>query len=60
MKDMVIADCLICIVVIVFALVALHPSRKATKETEIRAALAYIVIFGLLCAPSLLHQCQAK
>ena len=60
MKDMVIADCLICIVVLIFSLVALHPSRKATKETEIKTALTYLFIVSLLVIPLLMYQCQAK
>lgn len=60
MKDIIIADCLICILVIIFALVALHPSRKATKETEIKAALAYLFIVSLLVIPLLMYQCKSK
>ena len=55
---MIIADCLICVVVLIFAFVALHPSRKATRETEIKAALTYLFIVALLVIPLLIYQCQ--
>ena len=58
MDGMIIADCLICVVVLIFALVALHPSRKATKETEIKSALTYLFIVALLVIPLLIYQCQ--
>lgn len=65
MNVMTITDCLIGVSVVILAMVALHrPKEEITEKEEIkeeiRSALAYIVIVGLLCAPSLLHQCQAK
>lgn len=65
MNVMTITDCLIGVSVIILAMVALHRPKEETTQKEeikeeIRSALAYIVIVGLLCAPSLLHQCQAK
>lgn len=61
MNVMTITDCLIGVSVIILAMVALYrPKEETTRKEEIRSALAYIVIVGLLCAPSLLHQCQAK
>ena len=61
MNVMTITDCFIGVSVVILAMVALHrPKEETTRKEEIRSALAYIVIVGLLCAPSLLHQCQAK
>lgn len=58
MDAMILADCLICAVVVIFSMVALHRPQKADRKTEIKAALTYLVVALLLVIPLLIYQCQ--
>lgn len=60
MNTIILADCLICAVVVIFALVALHRPQKADRKTEIKAALTYLVVALLLVLPLLIYQCNSN
>jgi hypothetical protein len=61
MNVIAIADLCIALVVIFFAAFALHQGRgKATRQTEIKAALWYLVIAGIITAVLFLGKCERK
>lgn len=54
----IITDVILAMAVIVFAMVAIR-QNKATKETEIKSALAYLTIVLMLVIPLLVSQCTS-
>ena len=57
MNELVVIDCLIAIIVTVFALVALREPKAPSRKSEIKSAVAYLVVALLLVLPLLTSKC---